>query len=31
MNLSELIVNDDFDLLAKHTPPAGSAGTTTLT
>jgi hypothetical protein len=31
MNLSVLIVNDDFDLLAKHTPPAGLAGTTKVT
>jgi hypothetical protein len=31
MNLSVLVVNDDYDLLAKHTPPAGSARNTMVT
>jgi len=28
MNSSVLVVNDDFDLQAKHTPPTGSVRNT---
>jgi len=31
MNSYVLVVNDDFDLPAKHTPPAGSARNTMVT